>query len=90
MGVVTLFEMRPREADTALSGRPWTHGFPRGRGLVSMASRLVASLTLRPIGLLNRPRRPLSRGFDPASYPTEPLVSYQTNDYYLGGTFLHW
>ena len=26
----------------------------------------------------NRPRRPLSRGFDPASYPTKPLVSYQT------------
>jgi hypothetical protein len=29
--------------------------------------------------LLDRPRRPLSRGFDPASYPTQPLVSYQTN-----------
>jgi hypothetical protein len=32
---------------------------------------------LRPVRLLNRPRRRLSRGFDPASYPTEPLVSYQ-------------
>ncbi|CCV11497.1 hypothetical protein MESS4_330046 [Mesorhizobium sp. STM 4661] len=30
-------------------------------------------------GSLNFPRRPLSRGSDPASYPTEPLVSYQTN-----------
>jgi hypothetical protein len=33
--------------------------------------------TLRPAGLLNRPRRPSSRGFDPPSYPNEPLVSYQ-------------
>ena len=30
-------------------------------------------------GSLNRPRRPLSRGSDPASYPTKPLVSYQIN-----------
>ena len=39
---------------------------------------LRLSLALRPAGLLDRPRRPLSRGFDPASCPTEPLVSYQT------------
>src|SRR5271169_143421 len=38
-----------------------------------------ASLTLRPVGLLNRPRRPLSRGFDPAGHPTKPLASYQSN-----------
>jgi hypothetical protein len=38
-----------------------------------------ASLTLRPTGSLNRPRRPLSRGFDPASRPAKPLVSYQVN-----------
>src|SRR6202042_526975 len=37
------------------------------------------SLTLRPAGSLNRPRRPLSRGFDPASRPAKPLVSYQVN-----------
>ncbi len=37
------------------------------------------SITLRPAGLLNRPRRPLSQGFDPASYPTGPLASYQIN-----------
>jgi hypothetical protein len=37
-----------------------------------------ASLTLRPAGSLSHPRRPLSRGFDPASYPTEPLASFQT------------
>ena len=32
---------------------------------------------MRPIGLLNRPRRPLSRGFGPSGYPSKPLVSYQ-------------
>src|SRR6202163_5067541 len=32
---------------------------------------------LRPTGLLNRLKRPLSRGSGPAGYPTEPLVSYQ-------------
>src|SRR3954467_805062 len=31
-----------------------------------------ASLTLRPAGLLNRPRRPLSRGFGPPGYPNGP------------------
>ena len=36
-----------------------------------------ASLTLQPTGSLNRPRRPLSRGFNPASHPTKSLVSYQ-------------
>jgi hypothetical protein len=29
--------------------------------------------------LLNRLKRPLSRGSSPAGYPTEPLVSYQIN-----------
>jgi hypothetical protein len=38
-----------------------------------------ASLTLRPIGSLNRPRRPLSRGSSPSGYPAEPLVSYRIN-----------
>ena len=38
-----------------------------------------ASLTLRPVRLLNRPRRPLSRGSSPSGYPSKPLVSYQTN-----------
>jgi len=37
------------------------------------------SLALRPAGSLNRPRRPLSRGFDPASCPTKSLVSYRIN-----------
>ena len=35
-------------------------------------------IALRPAGLLSRPRRPLSQGSGPASYPTEPLVSYQS------------
>ena len=43
-----------------------------------------ASLMLQPVGLLNRPRRPLSRGFDPASYPAKPLVSYQSNRQFPG------
>ena len=38
-----------------------------------------ALLTLRPVGLLSRPRRPLSRGFSPSSYPSKPLVSYRNN-----------
>src|ERR1700704_2579577 len=38
-----------------------------------------ASLTLRPIGSLNRPRRPLSRGSSPSGSPAEPLVSYRIN-----------
>jgi hypothetical protein len=38
-----------------------------------------ASLTLRPVGLLNRLRRPLSRGLNPAGYPIKPLISYQSN-----------
>jgi len=38
-----------------------------------------ASLASRPAGSLDRPRRPLSRGFETASYPTAPPVSYQIN-----------
>jgi len=34
---------------------------------------------LRPAGSLSRPRRPLSRGSSPASYPAEPLVSFRIN-----------
>jgi len=38
-----------------------------------------ASHVLRPTGLLGRPRRPLLRGFGPASYPAKSLASYRTN-----------
>ena len=37
------------------------------------------SLTLRPVGLLSRLKRPLSRGSSPSGRPIEPLVSFQTN-----------
>ncbi len=37
------------------------------------------SLALRTAGSLSRPRRPLARGFETASYLTAPLVSYQIN-----------
>ena len=45
--------------------------------MTSLSRPAQASHTLRPVGLLNRPRRPLSRGFDQADYSTKPLVSYQ-------------
>ena len=46
---------------------------------LSLSRPAQASLTLRPTGLLNRLKRPMSRGSSPAGYPTEPLVSYQIN-----------
>ena len=62
---------------------PCSHGLPQVRDGSASASTFSrparTSLTLRPTGSLNRPRRPLSRGFGPAGYPTEPLVSFQTN-----------
>ena len=45
---------------------------------------------LRPAGSLNRPRRPLSRGFGPASHPTEPPSATGLIDNYPGGTSLRW
>ena len=62
---------------------------PRSRGLPQMAGGSAsalslsrpaqASLALRPVGLLSRLKRPLSRGSSPSGYPAEPLVSYQIN-----------
>jgi hypothetical protein len=49
-----------------------------GRLATSLSRPAQASLTLQPVKLLDRPGRPLSRVFDPASRPAEPLVSYQT------------
>src|SRR3954447_3479825 len=43
----------------------------------SLSRPAQASLTLRPAGSLNRPRRPLSRGFGPPGCPDKPLVRYQ-------------
>src|SRR4051812_8916754 len=61
---------------------PHPCGLPRfagGSASPSLLSRPAqASLALRPLGSLNPPRRPFSRGFDLASCPTKPLVSYQS------------
>ena len=60
---------------------PFHSGLPRNSGgsasMTSLSRPAQASPKLQPAGLLNRPRRPSSRGFDPAGRPTEPLVSYQ-------------
>jgi hypothetical protein len=63
--------------------------FPASRGLPQMAGGSAsalslsrpaqASLSLRPVGSLSRPRRPLSRGSNPCGYPHKPLVSYRIN-----------
>ena len=45
---------------------------------LSLSRPAQASHTLRPAGSLSRPRRPLSRGSDPTSYPAEPLASFRT------------
>src|SRR4051794_26020420 len=67
---------------------PRLHGLPRNSGGSASATSLSrpaqASLALRPVGLLNRPRRPLSRGFGPVGCPSEPLVSYQRNRHLAG------
>ena len=61
---------------------PRPRGLPRYSGGSASAPSLSrpaqALLKLRPAGLLNRPRRHLSRGFGPTGYPAKPLVSYQT------------
>jgi hypothetical protein len=44
---------------------------------ILLASLPAHSLTLRPVGLLSRPRRHLSQGFSPTAYPAKPLASYQ-------------
>ena len=60
---------------------PRLHGLPLMAGGSASASALSrpaqASLALRPAGSISRPKRPLSRGFSPAGYPTKPLVSYR-------------
>ena len=44
----------------------------------SMAGTARSSLALRPVRLLGRLARPLSRGFGPASYLPKPPVSYRS------------
>ena len=71
---------------------PRSRGLPRFAGGSASAPLLSrpaqASLTLRPVGLLNRPRRPLSRGFSSAGHPAKPLVSYQSNRQLSGWNLL--
>src|SRR3954463_1065132 len=67
---------------------PRLHGLPRNSGGSASATSLSrpaqASLTLRPVGFLHRPRRTLSRGFGPVGCPSKPLVSYQRNRHLAG------
>jgi hypothetical protein len=70
----------PKQVHVSVAS-PLHSGLPHFSGgsasTTSLSRPAQASHALRPAGLLNRPRRPLSRGFDPADYPTKPLVSYQ-------------
>jgi len=45
----------------------------------SLSGPAQALLTLRPVESLDRQKRPLSQGFDTASYPTASPVSYRAN-----------
>ena len=61
---------------------PRSYSLPQMAGgsasALSLSRPAQTSLTLRPAGLLNRLKRPLSRGSSPAGYPAEPLVSYRS------------
>jgi hypothetical protein len=67
---------------------PHPCGLPRFAGGSASASLLSrpaqALLTLRPVGSLSRPKRPLSRGFSPSSYPSKLPVSYRNNRQFSG------
>ena len=54
---------------------------------LSLSRPAQASLTLRPVGLLSRLKRPLSRGSSPSGRPAEPLVSFQINRQLSGWNF---
>ena len=62
---------------------PCSRGLPRYSGgsasTPSLSRPAQASLALRPAGSLNRPKRPLSQGFDPTGCPIDPPASYQIN-----------
>ena len=73
---------------------PATCSLPRNSGgsasTTSLSRPAQASLALRPVGLLSRPRRPLSRGFDRLVAQTGRSSATRSTDNSLGGTFLHW
>ncbi len=60
---------------------PCSRGLPHYSGgpasTPSLSRPAQASLALRPAGSLNRPRRPLSQGFDPTGCPVDPPASYK-------------
>jgi hypothetical protein len=60
---------------------PATCSLPRNSdgsaSTTSLSRPAQASLALRPVGSLDRPRRPSSRGFSLPGCPDRPLVSYQ-------------
>ena len=60
---------------------PCPRGLPRNSGGSASASSLSIRLHSRygPLACSTRPRRPSSRGFDPAGRPATPLVSYQSH-----------
>ena len=72
----------PADREEACRSLPRSRGLPRFPGgsasTLALSRPARTSLTLRPIGSLDRPRRPLSRGSGPESYPSKPLVSYQS------------
>src|SRR5438874_7544941 len=67
---------------------PRSYSLPQRAGgsasALSLSRPAQASLTLRPVGLLSRLKRPLSRGSSPSGYPAEPLVSFQINRQFSG------
>lgn len=78
VGGETPFGGREIEGKSCASFRPRRQKVSRRRQPAYACSRQGPFLHRRA-GLLNRPRRPLSRGFNPASRPAKPLVSYQSN-----------
>ena len=83
--VVRVIGGDPRRIETGarVDCYPVSRGLPRSLGgsasALSLSRPGQASLALRPARAPNRPRRPLSRGFDGAGYPATPPVSYQLN-----------
>src|ERR1700751_2131438 len=74
---------------------PVSRGLPRISGGSASASSLSrpaqASLTLRPVGLLNRPKAAFVARLQPRRLPRQAACQLpDQTDYYLGGTFLHW
>ena len=55
------------------------HTLAGSASMISFSRPAQASHMLRPVDSLDRPRRPLSQGFDPGGYPPEPPASYRAN-----------